>query len=48
MASGPTANRPVRLLVGKRETDALVARAKANPSATRTLRCQTVAQGRFG
>ena len=48
MTYGPMANRTVRLLIGKRETDALVARAKANPSATRTLRCRTVAQGRFG
>ena len=47
MASGPMANRPIRLPVGKREIDALITRADADPSATRTLRCRTVAQGRF-
>ncbi|MDQ2801398.1 MAG: OsmC family protein [Pseudomonadota bacterium] len=33
--------------VGKVELDALVARGKADPGATRTLRCRTVARGRF-
>lgn len=37
----------VRLPVGKRELDSSVARGKADPSAVRTLRCRTVAQGRF-
>ncbi len=31
----------------KRELDGLIARGVANPSATRTLRCRTVARGRF-
>jgi uncharacterized OsmC-like protein len=31
----------------KRELDGLIARGAANPSATRTLRCRTVARGRF-
>ena len=48
MTNAPTAvNSPVRLPVGKRELDSLVARAKANPLALRTLRCRTVAQGHF-
>ena len=38
---------PVRLPVGKRELDVLVVKGKADPSAVRTLRCRTVAQGRF-
>jgi uncharacterized OsmC-like protein len=38
---------PVRLPVGKRELDVLVAKGNADPSAIRTLRCRTVAQGRF-
>ena len=37
----------VQLPVGKRELDGLIASANANPSAVRTLRCRTVAQGRF-
>ena len=32
---------------GKAEIDALVAKGKADPKATRTLRCRTVAEGRF-
>lgn len=47
MMYDPIANRPIRLPVGKREVNALVARAKADPLATRTLQCRTVAQGRF-
>ena len=31
----------------KRELDGLIARGAADPSATRTLRCRTVARGRF-
>ncbi len=42
IAIGP----PVRLPVGKRELDALIARGNADPSAVRTLRCRTV-KGRF-
>ena len=33
--------------VGKRELDLVVAKAKADPTAVRTLRCRTVAQGRL-
>jgi len=33
--------------MGKRELDGLIARGVANPSATRTLRCRTVARGQF-
>ena len=42
-----TTGLPVQLPVGKREVDALIARGKADPSAIRTFRCRTVAQGRF-
>ncbi len=48
MTDLPTAiGPPVRLPVGKRDLDALIARGNADPSAFRTLRCRTVAQGRF-
>ena len=48
MTKAPTAmGPPVRLPVGKRELDVLIARGNADPSAVRTLRCRTVAQGRF-
>lgn len=40
---GPPASMPV----GKRELDVLIAKGQADPSAIRTLRCRTVAQGRF-
>ncbi len=33
--------------IAKPELDALIAKAKADPTATRTLRCRTVARGRF-
>jgi uncharacterized OsmC-like protein len=33
--------------VAKDELDVLIAKGKADPSATRTLRCRTVARGRF-
>ena len=33
--------------IEKAEIDALVARGKADPTAVRTLRCRTLAQGRF-
>jgi uncharacterized OsmC-like protein len=33
--------------IAKPELDALIARGKLNPAAIRTLRCRTVAQGRF-
>lgn len=33
--------------IAKRELDAMVVRGKADPKAVRTLRCRTVAQGRF-
>ena len=33
--------------VAKSELDTLIAKGKANPAATRTLRCRTVARGRF-
>ena len=33
--------------IGKAELDALITRGKADPTAVRTLRCRTVAQGRF-
>ena len=35
------------VVAGKPEIDALVARGSTDPSAVRTLRCRTVAQGRF-
>ncbi|NEU14479.1 OsmC family protein [Methylobacterium sp. BTF04] len=38
---------PPPTLVGKRELDVVVAKAKADPTALRTLRCRTVAQGRL-
>ncbi|NEU14992.1 OsmC family protein [Methylobacterium sp. BTF04] len=38
---------PLPSLVGKRELDLVVAKAKADPTAVRTLRCRTVAQGRL-
>ena len=48
MTKLPTAiGPPTRLPVGKRELDVLIARGNADPSAIRTLRCRTVAQGRF-
>lgn len=33
--------------MNKRELDGLIARGVTDPSATRTLRCRTVARGRF-
>lgn len=33
--------------IDKAELDSLISRGKADPSATRTLRCRTVARGRF-
>ncbi len=38
---------PASMPVGKRELDVLIAKGQADPSAIRTLRCRTVAQGRF-
>ncbi len=38
---------PTQPPAGRPQLDALVAQAKADPSATRTLRCRTVAQGRL-
>lgn len=38
---------PIPTPVDKRELDGLIARGVADPSATRTLRCRTVARGRF-
>ena len=44
MVKPPT---PLRTQIDKRELDGLIARGATNPSATRTLRCRTVARGRF-
>ena len=38
---------PLHTPIDKLELDRLVARGAADPSATRTLRCRTVARGRF-
>jgi uncharacterized OsmC-like protein len=38
---------PLPPRAAKRELDAVVAKAKADPAAMRTLRCRTVAQGRL-
>ena len=38
---------PIQSPVDQRELDGLIARGSADPSATRTLRCRTVARGRF-
>jgi len=38
---------PPAIPVGKSELEALIAKGKADPTATRTLRCRTVATGRF-
>ncbi len=42
--SGPA---PVLAPIAKPELDALIAKAKADPTVVRTLRCRTVARGRF-
>ena len=41
-----TPSRPLKP-IAKPELDALIAKAKADPTAVRTLRCRTVARGRF-
>jgi uncharacterized OsmC-like protein len=38
---------PIQTPIDKRELDGLIDRGTKNPSATRTLRCHTVARGRF-
>jgi uncharacterized OsmC-like protein len=38
---------PPAIPVGRSELEALIAKGKADPTATRTLRCRTVATGRF-
>jgi len=38
---------PLQTPMDKRELDGLIARGVADPSAVRTLRCRTVARGRF-
>jgi uncharacterized OsmC-like protein len=43
----PTFGIPTPSLSNRREFDAVVAKAKADPTAVRTLRCRTVAQGRL-
>ena len=43
----PTAAAPIRLPVGKRELDTLIAKGHADTAAVRPLPCRTVAQGRF-
>ena len=43
----PTAAAPIRLPVGKRELDTLIAKGHADTAAVRPLQCRTVAQGRF-
>lgn len=43
----PEAGGPFSAPVAKAEIDALIARGKADPAAVRTLRCRTVAEGRF-
>jgi len=48
MTKRPIPNRtPLSTPIVKIELDNLVAKGKADPAATRTLRCHTVAQGRF-
>lgn len=48
MAKRPTpATGPSLAPIAKLELDALIAKGKADPAATRTLRCRTVAKGRF-
>ena len=48
MTTAPTPTGPLAAApVSKRELDTLVANGNADPSAVRTLRCRTVAQGRF-
>ena len=42
-----TASPPIKPPAGPRQHGALATRAEADPSATRTLRCRTVAQGRL-
>ena len=46
MIRRPTRGPPLQP-IAKPELDALIAQAKADPTATRTLRCRTVARGRF-
>jgi uncharacterized OsmC-like protein len=43
----PTPGIPPQSLMGRRELDSVVAKAKTDPTAVRTLRCRTVAQGRL-
>jgi uncharacterized OsmC-like protein len=43
----PTPGIPPPSLMGRRELNSVVAKAKADPAAVRTLRCRTVAQGRL-
>ena len=43
----PAAGVPPRAQVTKAAIDSLILKGKANPSATRTLRCRTVARGRL-
>ena len=38
---------PIQTPIDKRELDGLIARGASDPSATRTLRCRTVARGHF-
>ena len=42
-----SATGPVAATIAKPELDALIAEGKADPTAIRTLRCRTVANGRF-
>ncbi len=47
MTKRPTTRGPPVTPIPKPALDALIARGRADPTATRTLRCRTVAQGRF-
>lgn len=48
MTKPPTPSGPAQDgAIARSEIDALIARGKADPAAIRTMRCRTVAQGRF-
>jgi uncharacterized OsmC-like protein len=42
-----SANHPFLTSIAKPELDAVIAKSQADPTATRVLRCRTVAEGRF-
>jgi uncharacterized OsmC-like protein len=47
MAKSPTVGKPVPVHVVEPEPDAWITKSKAGPGGIRTLRCRTVAMGRF-